>query len=63
MLDRWQIIPQSAMPNIQLGGNYVVTQKTPVDAQIDCRFAIGAGGSGSTGGPNAWTTNANPTAY
>jgi hypothetical protein len=27
MLDRWQIIPQSAMPNIQLGGNYVVTQK------------------------------------
>ncbi len=50
ILDRWEIVPQAAVPNVNMGGDWIITQKTPLvpDPNPDLRFAIGPGGYGST---------------
>jgi len=48
ILDRWQILPQSALPNQSMGGDWVITEKSPVDATLDNRWAIGPGSYGNS---------------
>lgn len=48
MLSRWEIVPQSALPNNQMGGDWVITEKAPVDPDLDNRWAIGQHGYGSS---------------
>jgi RNA polymerase sigma factor (sigma-70 family) len=52
VLQRWEIAPHSALPNIGVGPN-VVTQIAAVDADYDNRFAVGLNGWGSSGA-EAW---------
>ena len=58
ILDRWQIQPQSALPNQSMGGDWVITEKSPVDSALDNRWAIGIGGYGSTSYPSAEISSA-----
>jgi RNA polymerase sigma factor (sigma-70 family) len=48
ILSRWQIVPQSDIDNVRVGGDWVVTEKAPVDPEFDQRWAIGQGGYGSS---------------
>ena len=52
ILQRWAIVPASAVGNIGGGGDSVITQIAPVDADYDVRFYQGPGYSGqsATGG-------------
>ncbi len=51
ILNRWEILPQSALPNQSMGGDWVITEKSPVDQGLDMRWAIGPNGFGSTSYP------------
>ena len=48
ILQRWQIVPQSTLPNQNMGGDWVITQKQAVDPDLDDRWAIGPNGNGTT---------------
>jgi hypothetical protein len=49
ILQRWTMLPSDSFPNMRLGGDMVITQKTPVDDVFDRRYIIGAsGGWGNT---------------
>ncbi|MCI0541414.1 MAG: sigma-70 family RNA polymerase sigma factor [Verrucomicrobiales bacterium] len=49
VLQRWEIAPASTIKSLVLGGDVIITQKTPVDDVFDARIAIGPdGGMGST---------------
>jgi RNA polymerase sigma factor (sigma-70 family) len=48
MLQRWNIVAAKTVPNVQVGGDWIITQKAPVDDVFDTRFVIGPNGSGST---------------
>jgi RNA polymerase sigma factor (sigma-70 family) len=48
VLQRWQIVPQSTLPNQNMGGDWVITQKEPIDPDLDDRWAIGPNGDGTT---------------
>jgi RNA polymerase sigma factor (sigma-70 family) len=37
ILQRWQIVPQSTLPNQNMGGDWVITQKQAVDPDLDDR--------------------------
>ncbi|HWA10249.1 MAG TPA: sigma-70 family RNA polymerase sigma factor [Opitutaceae bacterium] len=50
MLQRQEIIPASEIPNMRLGGDWVLTQKTAVDDLFDSRQVMGPVGSGVVGG-------------
>jgi RNA polymerase sigma factor (sigma-70 family) len=53
ILNRWEILPQSALPNQSMGGDWVITEKSPVDQNLDTRWAIGQSGYGNTSYPQA----------
>src|SRR6202012_5330178 len=46
ILQRWQIVPEVELPN-QKFGDWMITQKAPVDQELDQRWAIGANGYGA----------------
>ena len=48
MLQRYAIHPASDHPNVQVGGDFVVSQKELVDTDYDQRWVIGANGYGSS---------------
>ncbi len=48
ILQRWEILPQTAMPNMNMGGDWIITEKAPVDRELDSHSAFGPNGSGST---------------
>lgn len=48
ILSRWHIVPQSDIPNVSMGGDWVVTERAPVDPEVDQRWAIAQGGYGSS---------------
>jgi RNA polymerase sigma factor (sigma-70 family) len=52
VLQRWEIVPKSIMPNIGVG-DMIVTQVGPVDSDYDNRYAVGLTGWG-TDGPDGW---------
>ncbi|PYI82900.1 MAG: hypothetical protein DME26_16195, partial [Verrucomicrobia bacterium] len=48
VLQRWEIAPAERVPNVRVGGDWIVTQKTtPVDEDYDSRLVFGPFGSGS----------------
>jgi RNA polymerase sigma factor (sigma-70 family) len=49
ILERWTILPAKDVHNINMGGDWVITQKAAVDNELDQRTAIGARGYGSAG--------------
>lgn len=46
---RYAVMPSSTVPNVSMGGDWMVTQKAAVDGDYDTRFVIGPNGYGSTG--------------
>jgi type II secretory pathway pseudopilin PulG len=57
-LQRWQILPASSLVSeLQPGGDWVITQKAPVNAELDMRLAIGLTDLRSAGSDvtNRWT--------
>jgi RNA polymerase sigma factor (sigma-70 family) len=51
ILDRWRIARSSDVPNVHMGGDWVVTENSPVDATMDSRWGIGPNGYGSASIP------------
>lgn len=45
---RYAIKPASTIPNVRVGGDSILTQNGPVDAEYDTAFIIGLQGHGST---------------
>ncbi len=48
ILDRWQIVPQSTLPQQHMGGDWVITEKAPIDRDLDNSWAIGPNGFGNS---------------
>jgi hypothetical protein len=48
MLQRYAIAPASSIPNMKVGGDWLITVKNPVDEQYDSLWALGTQGFGST---------------
>lgn len=48
MLRRYVISPSDAVQSMKLGGEWVITLKAPVDAELDAQVAVGQDGFGST---------------
>jgi RNA polymerase sigma factor (sigma-70 family) len=48
VLQRWELAPAATVNNLRLGGDIIITQKTPVDDVFDTRYGIGPQGLGST---------------
>ncbi len=48
ILNRWKIVPQSDVPGVGVGPDWVITEKAPVDAELDNQWALGRNGYGST---------------
>ncbi len=49
ILARWQVAPSDLVENVRMGGDFIVTQRQPVDADFDTRYVVGPHGRGSTG--------------
>lgn len=49
ILDRWHIVSKSALPGRDFAGEWVLTEKSPVDAAYDYRWTIDGPGSGGVG--------------
>jgi RNA polymerase sigma factor (sigma-70 family) len=50
ILQRYQIIPASDLPNQNMGGDSIITQRSTVDEENDQRWGIGPNGYGTTSG-------------
>jgi hypothetical protein len=48
LLQRWEIAPADKVPNVRMGGDWIVTQRAAVDEEYDTCMVIGVGGYGST---------------
>lgn len=48
ILQRFGIFPADAVPNVRMGGDWIITQKTFVDPDYDTHFVIGPNGHGTT---------------
>ena len=48
ILQRFGIFPADAVPNVRVGGDWIITQKTFVDPAYDTHFVIGPNGHGTT---------------
>lgn len=57
ILNRWEIVPQSTLPNQSMGGDWVITEKSPIDS-FDNRWAIGPSGYGNASYQSAEVNNA-----
>ena len=49
ILQDWQIVPASDSPNFRFGGDFLITQKSPVDPEMDPQIGIGPSGYGEAG--------------
>ena len=45
---RYEIQPASSMPTMTMGGDWIITQKGPIDADYGAKFVIGPYGMGTT---------------
>ncbi|MDB6129486.1 MAG: polymerase, sigma-24 subunit, subfamily [Verrucomicrobiales bacterium] len=45
---RWQVAPASAVPNVGVGSDWIITQKAPIDPEYDRHFVVGVNGFGSS---------------
>jgi RNA polymerase sigma factor (sigma-70 family) len=48
ILQRFGIFPADAVPNVRMGGDWIITQQTFVDPEYDQHFVIGPNGHGTT---------------
>lgn len=48
MLQRYGIVPASTIPNMHMGGDWLITVASPVDKDYDSLWALGERGFGST---------------
>jgi len=48
MLLRYTIVPASQIPNLKMGGDWLITVKNPVDEEFDSLWAMGPRGFGSS---------------
>ncbi|NOS68502.1 MAG: sigma-70 family RNA polymerase sigma factor [Verrucomicrobia bacterium] len=48
MLQRYTIVPASQIPNMKMGGDWLITVKNPVDEEFDSLWAMGPKGFGSS---------------
>ena len=59
VLQRWEIAPAERVPNVRVGGDWIVTQKAaPVDEDYDSRLVFGPFGTGSNPYKSETTTAA-----
>jgi hypothetical protein len=49
ILDHWEIDPAKKIPNLRMGGDYIITQTSAPDPELDLRFGVGSNGYGSSG--------------
>src|SRR5438445_8321136 len=52
VLQHWEIIPANKLPNLGMGGDWIISQKGPVDEQYDSRYGVGPSGYGGTSWQN-----------
>ncbi|HWQ93250.1 MAG TPA: sigma-70 family RNA polymerase sigma factor [Clostridia bacterium] len=45
MFARYEILPASAVPSVFLGGDQILSERTPVDEEYDHRYVVGGSGS------------------
>jgi RNA polymerase sigma factor (sigma-70 family) len=48
LLARWEVLPSSRSVSVKMGGDWVVMQPTPIDAEFDNQFVIGPNGYGTS---------------
>ncbi len=53
VLQRYAILPKDQIPSLGMGGDYIISTKLPVDAELDSRIGVGPNGWGSAG-VDAW---------
>ncbi|MEY2429766.1 MAG: hypothetical protein QOJ40_2651 [Verrucomicrobiota bacterium] len=58
IMQRWQILPASAVSGLSFGGDWVISEKAPVDPALDQRWGIGQSGYGSSSYQSADTSAA-----
>lgn len=51
ILSRYGIFPESEASYVKMGGDWIITQKEPIDAEFDQRIVIGPNGHGSSSFP------------
>jgi RNA polymerase sigma factor (sigma-70 family) len=49
ILQRWAVLPARELPNLSFSGDWIISQKAPVDEDYDTRYGIGPNGMGNTG--------------
>jgi RNA polymerase sigma factor (sigma-70 family) len=49
ILDRYAILPAEEIPNMKVGGKWIISQKAAVDEEFDNRMGVGPSGYGSIG--------------
>ena len=47
-LQRYAIVPASSIPNMKMGGDWLITVKSPVDEEFDSQWALGPQGFGTS---------------
>ena len=57
LLSRYAVVPSSKVMSVKMGGDWIVTQKAPVDSEFDTQFVIGPNGFGSC----SWPKEGQPT--
>lgn len=50
MLERYRVAPASAVPNVRMGGDFILTQKSLIDTEYDNHSVIGPNGTGAASG-------------
>ncbi|MBI3851608.1 MAG: sigma-70 family RNA polymerase sigma factor [Verrucomicrobia bacterium] len=54
ILKRYAVVQADDLPNTKLGGDWIITQRAPVDEKYDSRWGIGPNGYG-TSGTSSWS--------
>lgn len=52
MLQRYAIVPESSIPSLKMGGDWMITVRTPVDEEFDTVWGLGPNGFGTTSHQN-----------
>ena len=49
ILSRYKVVPSSEVPNVRMGGEWIITQSSVIDSDYDSRVVIGPNGLGTSG--------------
>ena len=49
ILSRYKVVPSSEVPNVRMGGDWIITQSSLIDSDYDSRVVIGPNGLGTSG--------------